>query len=187
MEERFMKMFKASMKYEVGNLVNGYVKDPDDMGGETVYGITRKGFPKLKVWASLDKLNGIVAKRGYKIPQDEMEEIERVYYTNFYKKANIGAFDDEALAMQVFDWSINSGVSRAVKTLQTIMHITVDGVCGKQTVTTANVRHTKSVREDYRKARIAFYQNISTKGNNKKFLKGWIKRANECDKQFIKT
>ncbi len=185
MTDKFKKMFDISMKFEKGNLINGYVNDKDDAGGETVYGITRKNFPKLKVWASLDKLNGVVAKRGYKIPQDEMEEIENVYFKNFYQKANIEAFEDSALAMQIFDFSINSGISRAVKTLQSMMHITVDGICGMQTVTTANIRHAKSVREDYRKARIAYYNGISTKGNNKKYLKGWIKRAETCDKIFL--
>lgn len=185
MTDKFKKMFDISMKFEKGNLVNGYVKDKDDAGGETVYGITRKNFPNLKVWASLDKLNGIVAKRGYKIPQDEMEEIMNVYYKNFYQRVNAEAFNDTALGMQVFDWAINSGATTAVKALQRMMHITVDGVCGKQTVTTANVRHTLSVREDYRKARIAYYNGISSKGNNKKYLKGWIKRAETCDKVFL--
>lgn len=185
MTDKFKKMFDISMKFEKGNLINGYVNDKDDAGGETVYGITRKNFPNLKVWASLDELNGIVAKRGYKIPQDEMEEIMNVYYKNFYNKANIEAFEDSALGMQIFDFGINAGISTAVKTLQRLMHITVDGICGRQTVTTANVRHKLSVREDYRKARITYYNGISTKGNNKKYLKGWIKRAETCDKVFL--
>ena len=183
--EKFKKMFEISMRFEKGNRVNGYVKDPDDSGGETVYGITRKNFPNLKVWASLDKLKGIVAKRGYKIPKDEMEEIEGVYYRKFYQKANIEAFEDCALGMQIFDCGINAGISRAVKMIQSILHITVDGVCGNQTVTTANIRHSKSLREAYRNARIAYYQSISKKGNNKKYLKGWVNRANECDKDFL--
>ena len=184
-KDKFKKMFAISMKYEKGNLINGYVNDPDDAGGETVYGVCRKVFPKLKVWESLDKLNGVVAKRGYKIPEDEMEEIENVYYRNFYLKCNIDSFNDSALGMQIFDFAINSGVSRAIKTLQSLMHITVDGICGVQTVTTANIRHTLSVREEYRKARLRFYESISTRGNNKKFLKGWTNRAKTCDKAFI--
>lgn len=183
--EKFKKMFEISMRFEKGNRVNGYVKDPNDSGGETVYGITRKNFPNLKVWASLDKLKGIVAKRGYKIPKDEMEEIEGIYYRKFYQKVNIEAFDDCALGMQIFDFGINAGISRAVKTLQSILRITVDGVCGIQTVTTANLRHSKSLREAYRNARIAYYHTISKKGNNKKYLKGWVNRANECDKDFL--
>ena len=52
-------------------------------------------------------------------------------------------------------------------------------------MTTANVRHTQSVREDYRKKRIEYYEAISAKGNNKKYLKGWVNRAKNCDKSFI--
>ena len=135
--------------------------------------------------ARFDKCRGIVAKRGYKIPKDEMEEIEGVYYRKFYKKVNIEAFEDCALGMQIFDCSINCGISRAVKMIQSILHITVDGVCGKQTVTTANIRNSKKWREAYRNASIAYYQSISKKGNNKKYLKGWVNRANECDKDFL--
>ena len=114
-----------------------------------------------------------------------MEETEGIYYRNFYQKANSEAFEDCALGMQIFDFGINAGISRAVKMIQSILHITVDGVCGKQTVTTANIRNSKSLREAYRNARIAYYQSISKKGNNKKYLNGWVNRANECDKDFL--
>lgn len=179
-KEKFKKMLSVVLKFE-----GKYSFDKDDAGGETFMGICRKYYPTLSIWGSLDKMKLIGKKRGYKPTDKEMEEIENVYFKNFYQKANIEAFEDSALAMQIFDFAINAGVSRAVKTLQSMMHITVDGICGRQTVTTANIRHTKSVREDYRKARIAYYNGIAKNGNNKKYLKGWIKRAETCDKDFV--
>lgn len=181
MNDKFKKMFEVSMKFEKGNLINGYSNDKDDHGGETVYGVTRKNFPNLKVWKSLDKISSPIKKKGYKIPEDEMEEIENVYYKNFFKKCNIDSFEDLPLAMQIFDFAINAGCSRAIKTLQKIMHIDVDGICGRQTISTANVRHHPSVREAYRKGRISFYNSLK----QPKFIKGWTRRANECDKDFL--
>lgn len=185
MDNKFKTMFDISMFYEKGKLINGYSNDKDDSGGETVFGLTRKNFPNLRIWASLDEQKGIVKKRGYKPTDEEYDEIMRTYEREFYMRLNIQYFQDEALAMQLFDFAINAGRSRAVKTLQRMMHINVDGICGMQTIATANVRHHKSVREDYRKNRIAFYQDIARKRNNQKFLKGWLKRANECDKDFL--
>lgn len=183
-DNRFDKFFKVVMSFEVGSKKNGYVNDKDDNGGETVFGITRKGFPNLKIWASLDRIPSPIRKKGYIPTDEEYDEIKNVYMRKFYLKMNIPYIQDDSLAMQMFDFGVNAGVDRAVRTLQSMMHITVDGVCGRQTCTTANIRHHKSVREDYRKNRIAFYEKIARKGNNQKFLKGWVRRANECDREF---
>ena len=185
MEERFKRMFDASMEYEVGGKINGYVNDESDNGGETVYGITRKNHPNLKVWASLDAQKGIVNKRAYRIPDDEMEEILNVYHKDYYSKLNVGYINDDSLGMQLFDFGINAGVSRSAKTLQKILRVTTDGIVGRQTVTTANLRKASDLREAFRKARIEYYAALARKGHNAKYYNGWVRRANECDKSFL--
>lgn len=180
-----MKMFEAMMAFEKGKTINGYVWDRDDAGGETVMGVCRKHYPNLSVWASLDKLKTVKEKKMYYLTVDEYSEIVTLYYKNYYKHNNLQHVEDDAIAMQIFDWAVNSGSVRAIKEIQKILHIVVDGVCGLQTVTVINNSKPKALREAYRSARIAYYEALSRKGNNSKFRNGWVKRAQECDNLFI--
>lgn len=112
--------------------------------------------------------------------EEEINETKKQWFKDYFTKMNLQHIQDESLAIQMFDFAVHMGVDIAVKTLQNIMRITVDGKCGQQTITCANVRHHKSVREDYRKARIGYYNSIS-KDVQKKTLNSWIKRCGDID------
>lgn len=185
MDKRFEKMFEVMLTYEKGKTINGYVNDPQDAGGETIMGVCRKHYPNLMVWASLDKLKTKKEKKMYYLTLDEYNEIVSLYYRNYYKKNNLHCVEDDALAMQIFDWAVNAGSVRAVKEIQKLLHVVVDGICGLQTVTVINNSKSKALREAYRSARIAFYEALGRKGDNGKFLKGWTLRAQNCDSSFL--
>ena len=74
--------------------------------------------------------------------------------------------------------AVNSGVVNAIKMLQRLLHINVDGIVGKQTITKDNNKH--GVCEAYRNERRNYYKAIARKGNNSKFLKGWLNRVENC-------
>ena len=50
-EKAFAKIIKAE---------GGYVNNPNDKGGETYMGITRKNHSKLKMWKLIDELKNIL-------------------------------------------------------------------------------------------------------------------------------
>lgn len=174
MDERFRKLIKVVLKNECGN-GNGYVNDKDDAGGVTVYGITRRNHPDLIIWKSLDDIPTVREKKAYRANEEEMEEVKMTYYRKYYRKLQCDYFNDDCLALQLFDMGVNAGTSTAAKLLQEVLGITKDGICGEQTITTANLK--RNVTEAYKEKRREYYKSIARKGNNRKFLKGWLNRV----------
>lgn len=178
MSERFLKFIKIVLKFENGSSACGYVNDPDDKGGETVSGICRKNYPNLKIWKSLDEKDTLRKKQLYKPSEKEWNEIYATYHKEYYRKIQGDYYNDENLALNVFDMAVNSGALNAIKMLQRLLHINVDGIVGKQTIKTSNNK--KGVCEAYRNERRNYYKTIARKGRNSKFLKGWLKRVDDC-------
>lgn len=176
MDERFRKLIKVVLKNECGN-GNGYVNDKDDKGGETIYGITRRNHPELKIWNSIDQLPTIREKKAYRANKVEMEAVEMIYYRKYYRKLQCDYFDDDCLSLQLFDMGVNAGVSTAAKLLQEVLGVTKDGIVGEQTITTANLK--RNVTEAYKERRKEYYMAVSKKGNNAKYLKGWLRRVDK--------
>lgn len=138
----------------------GYVNDPNDSGGETKYGICKRSYPHLNI-KELTK---------------DMAEI--IYKRDFYDKMKIDMFDNELLALHLFDFGINAGIGRAIKKLQIVAGITQDGIIGLQTITKAN---TRDLSLNYINARIEYYNLIGV-GKNTRFLAGWMNRVKNTTK-----
>lgn len=179
MTERFKKFIKHTLEFE-----GGYANVKDDAGGETFAGVCRKYFPTLKVWKSFDKLSDPKAKKAYKPTQEEWDEIYDVYYKKFYIPVKGDYFDNEELAFAVFDFGVNAGVGTSIKQLQKVLGITQDGKCGPQTIGTANAQ--SRVLPRFIEAKKAYYNAIvARKPSQKKFLKGWLRRAEQTLHQAV--
>jgi lysozyme family protein len=128
----------------------GYVFDPDDAGGETYKGISRRFNPSWKGWAKIDEIkrdNSRKKKFDKIFEQDESLQKEVVL---FYKEAYWDKFwGDEIpvqeIAEELFDTGVNMGVRRAVGFLQEGLNllnrnqknyndIVEDGLFGKNTL-----------------------------------------------------
>lgn len=171
--DTFNKWFKLIQHFE-----GGYANDPDDRGGMTYMGLCKKFFPDLTVWQSLQMLKTVKEKKQYKPTDEELEEIKYVYYREFWKKIKGDYFKDERLIFQVADFAVNAGIMTSIKLLQRLLHVTVDGIVGLQTVTTAN--NYKHILQAFIQERKRYYETIANKGNNRKFLKGWLNRVDKC-------
>lgn len=171
--ERFNKFMEVVLRWECGS-TNGYVNDPRDSGGMTIYGLCRKLYPNLLIWKSIDRLPTTAKKKAYKPTKEELDEVYSKYYNNYYLKSKANLINDPCLALQVFDFAVNAGVTRSVKTLQSILGVEVDGVIGKITLGAANKgEHCRT----FLAARNAYYQRIANNGQNGAFLKGWLNRS----------
>lgn len=176
MNTNFELFIKIILQNECGS-GNGYVNDKNDSGGQTIYGITRRNHPELKIWKSIDQLPTVREKRAYRANKEEMEEIKMVYYRKYYRKLQCDYFNDDCLSLQLFDMGVNAGTSMATKLLQEVLGITKDGIVGEQTITTANLK--RNVTEAYKEKRREYYKSIARKGNNAKFLQGWLRRVDK--------
>lgn len=90
----------------------GYVNDPDDPGGETKYGISKRSYPHLNI-AALTR-----------------EDARAIYRRDFWERINGDELHD-GVAYQLFDFAVNSGVDTAVRYLQRAVGVADDGVWGR--------------------------------------------------------
>jgi lysozyme family protein len=57
----------------------------------------------------------------------------------------------------------------------------MDGIIGKQTLYIINGCEPKALFDAIKMARIRYYHIIAQRGQNHKFLKGWLKRINSFE------
>ena len=155
--ERFDRFISVILKHE-----GGWVNDPDDRGGETKYGITRYRYPELDI-------------KNLTIGQ-----ATDIYYRDFYQRMKLFYIKNDALAIHVFDMGVNAGRTRAVELLQSLLKgCEVDGILGPSTGQGISLADTTTnLVEAYKAKRVEYYYKVSLRGNNSKFLKGWVNRVN---------
>ena len=103
----------------------GYVNDPDDAGGETKFGISKRAYPDLDI-------ANLTAKQA-----------EEIYYNDYWLKAKCDQLPTK-LAMFHFDTAVNMGITAANKMLQKAIGVKADGIIGEITLAKANgVGHDK--------------------------------------------
>jgi lysozyme family protein len=87
----------------------GYVDDPDDPGGETKFGISKRSYPHLDI-SSLT-----------------IEEAIEIYREDYWRKPRIERLADFSLARKVFDLAVNTGQVTAVMMLQRAINTVCTG------------------------------------------------------------
>ncbi len=141
----------------------GYVNDPDDPGGETKYGISKKAYPDED------------------IKELTVERAKELYKRDYWDRYRTGDLPDRLRHIYV-DMCINMGGGRAIKILQEACNsknsnkIDIDGGIGPMTIKAA-----ASVEEFRLRAfRVLYYAElIMKKPNLEKFWVGWFKRSCE--------
>lgn len=108
------KAIEFTLSYEGSHLTN----DPNDLGGETKYGISKVHYPNED------------------IPAMTRERAMEIYRRDFWEPI-LGDNLPEKLAACVFDAAVNHGQITAVKMLQVMLNVDVDGKMGPQTLRAA--------------------------------------------------
>ena len=132
----------------------GYVFDPDDAGGETYKGISRRFNPSWGGWDKIDevkKANPRKRKFDNIFDQDDApQQGVKLFYKQFYWDRFWG--DDipvQEIGEELFDTGVNLGVRRVVRFLQeglnllnrnkkNYVDIVEDGLFGKNTLKALN-------------------------------------------------
>ena len=156
MKEQFDKFIPIILKHE-----GGYVNDPDDLGGETKYGITKRRY------------------RDLDIKNLTIQKAKDIYYTDFYLKLNLHHIKSDELALHIFDMAVNAGKKNAVLLLQSLLlRCSKDGNIGPETAKAYSYAIvTTDLVEAYKAKRIEYYYKVSLRRNNQKFLAGWVNRV----------
>lgn len=152
----------------------GYCEIPGDKGGETYCGISRNNFPNWPGWQTIDDNKPLSYNEV--IDDDNLKSlINQFYKANFWDKILGDAIDSQAVAAYLYDFKVNAGAN-AVKCVQRIVGVTVDGGFGNGTLEAVN-GYSGDLLSDLHTARCDYYKEIAQNGSAK-FLNGWINRAN---------
>ena len=135
----------------------GYTNNPDDPGGETNWGISKRSYPDVDI---------------ANLTEDGAKEIyKRDYWDKLYLDTA-----PPPLALIIFDAAVNNGVGAATKFLQAGLGVTVDGVFGsgsQAALAAVSSDKLSTVIADAHGARIFDMAGLSTWS---KFGKGWSRR-----------
>lgn len=141
----------------------GYVDDPDDPGGETKFGISKRSYPDLDI-KSLTK-----------------QQATEIYERDFYNRVR-GDDLPVWLALMVTDFAVNAGIKTAVAILQRLVGETDDGIMGKKTIAACKSKASRALRQSYTTSRESYYDAlVARKPVMKRFINGWKMRTKDCD------
>ena len=96
----------------------GYVNDPNDKGGETYMGISRRAHPTSKIWTYIDKVDkkGKTNKQITAILKTNnwlTHEIKEIYKKDYWNKFELDDCKSQKFSNEIFDDAVNRGVGMA--------------------------------------------------------------------------
>ena len=136
----------------------GYVNHPNDPGGETKFGITRRTARAYGYMGSMHELT--------------REEARTIYRQGYWNRAQADKYDP-AIAFQLFDAAVNHGIGQAIRFLQRAVGVADDGIVGPVTLAAVRSMSVSNVLAHFNAERLVFYTNLSTWSS---FGKGWTRR-----------
>lgn len=149
MADRFDEFIERLLSHE-----GGYVNHPSDPGGETQWGISKRSYPSVNI-KTLTRA-----------------EAKEIYRRDFWVKSGADKMAP-AVAFNVLDGAVNSGISRSIRWLQEAAGVTADGVYGPASAAAVAKADPNDLVLRYNAARLDFMTSLGTWGS---FGKGWARR-----------
>lgn len=161
-EERFETCLAEVLRHE-----GGFVDHPADPGGATNMGITRK---TLARWRNVSPWWDLPKTAVQQLTRSEAAHIYRRGYWDACRGENLPAGVDLA----VFDYAVNSGPDRAVRSLQRGLNVAADGRVGPVTLAAANRADAARLINALCDGRLGFLKALSSFSI---FGRGWTRRV----------
>jgi lysozyme family protein len=165
MKENFAASLDLVLAHEGGFQSDS--RDPGNAGGKcTNLGVTQR------VWEDYV---------GHKVDEAEMRSLTKELVAPLYRKEYWDAVHGDKLPCGAdylaFDFAVNAGANRAIKTIQRALKITADGIIGP--VTLGAIQDAEDFINDFSAAKETFYRGLAT---FPAFGKGWLNRVAESKK-----
>jgi len=164
MKENFQAALQALLKHE-----GGFSNHPLDPGGMTNLGVTKTVWEE---WVT------------HPVTEAEMRALTPAKVAPLYRRKYWDRVCGDELPtgvdLAVFDYAVNSGPGRAVKTLQKVLGVTVDGALGPKTLAQAVNRDSSALVEAYNAERLMFLRALPA---FETFGRGWSRRVAEVTAQ----
>ena len=166
MKENFNEALKAILKHE-----GGFVNHKLDPGGMTNLGVTKK------VWE---------AWVGKAVGEKEMRALTPATVAPLYKKQYWDAVKGDELPAGLdylmFDFAINAGPGRAIKTMQKAIGTNPDGAIGPKTMAALKAADPTDLIAKFSVEKELFYKALPTFAT---FGKGWLRRVDESKSHAV--
>lgn len=162
MKQNYDRILEEIFRHE-----GGYVDHPSDPGGATNMGITHKtlaSWRKVTPWSVLPKSE---------VKNLKKQEAAKIYEANYWKAVR-GDDLPGGVDCYTMDYGVNSGPSRAIRDLQAVLGVTVDGVIGPNTLEALRKSDPVKVVTELHGRRMAFLKGLKTWGT---FGRGWTIRT----------
>lgn len=154
-----MAYFDVAFEKTLGH-EGGYVNDPDDPGGETKYGISKRAYPDLDIAAMT------------------APEARLIYKADYWYKIKGDEIDDQGVANTLFDAAVNIGVRPACRLAQKALGLDDDGIIGPVSMAVMNYADPSTFINAFAVERTRYYIGIvERRPTSRKYLLGWIKRV----------
>lgn len=166
--------------------------DPDDPGGETLYGIARNRHPTWGGWETWDQNR---VKREQDLPEDARRALhawrDDFYKNQFWKPLRCQEYPTRRLAVIVYQAAINCGLRRVGRWVQQCLNnagadLLVDGRIGPLTI--AAMRevfergHIRLIEDGVLVHQRRHYEYITDADPRLgKFLRGWLNRIRAAE------
>lgn len=146
--------FDTAFERVVG-IEGGYVNNPDDPGGETQWGISKRSYPHLD------------------IEHLTREDAKAIYLRDFWNRIHADEVYD-GVAYQAFDFAVNSGIETAVRKLQRAVGVADDGYWGPVSRGAAAKMSESDIIMRFVAERLEFWTLLKNWPNASR---GWVRRA----------
>jgi len=161
---RFAECVAEVLKHE-----GGFVNHSRDPGGATNMGITLRTFRDWRGDENLDVED---------LRKLTVAEAREIYFARYWNPVR-GDELPPGVDLAVFDFAVNSGVGRAVRVLQSVLGVVVDGAVGRQTLNAVRSADAADLIEAICKQRLDFLRRLPTWNV---FGRGWERRVKEVEK-----
>ena len=145
-------------------------KLPDGRAGSTNLGVTQANWEAFV---------------GHPVTWENMKALKAETVAPFYKRKywDMAKCDDlpTGLDYLMFDFAVNAGVGRSIKTLQTAIGVTADGALGPLSLSAINNLEPKLLIERFTDAKEKFYKSL----NNPTYERGWLARVAQTEKSAM--
>lgn len=157
--------FNAAFENTIG-LEGGYSNDPDDLGGETKFGISHKSYPFIDI----KELTADMAKQ--------------IYHRDFWMRLRLDELRGD-IATEIFDTAVNMGRKVAVEFAQRACNylgtsLVVDGLIGNHTIAALRnpIFRVSDLLKILNALQLSRYVSLVEENpKQQKYALGWLKRV----------
>jgi len=137
---------------------------PDGRTGSTMLGVTQYNWEN---WV------------GHEVNHDQMrkltpEDVKPLYKQKYWDAVRGDEIENGGVAYLLFDFAVNAGVGRSIKTLQTAVGVTPDGGFGPMTMAAVLAADPVKLIEKFSQEKEAFYRSLN---DFTTYGTGWLNRV----------